>query len=189
MILHTAGFPLNSNISPSYHAVSYILLKNFKLLRNEKWHVFIVLFPLSVLWIVQWTKLLHFVFLFSEHCLCFFFSCRIGLIVICSLLVCAALYMIKLREGIIAAALCIIIIATIAIQVRESFDFEDITTGFMIRQLIDANSLIADRGKFTFFHGQNHTILEELANVSGTERTLPEWPGISQKESQEDLLK
>ena len=82
--------------------------------------------------------------------------------------------MIKPREGIIAAALCIIIIATIAIQVRESVDFEDITTGFMIRQLIDANSLIADRGKFTFFHGRNHTILEELANVSGTERTLPE---------------
>ena len=35
MILHTAGFPFNSNISPSYHAVSYILLKNFKLLRND----------------------------------------------------------------------------------------------------------------------------------------------------------
>ena len=97
--------------------------------------------------------------------------------------------MIKPREGIIAAALCIIIIATIAIQVREPVDFEDITTRFMIRQLIDANSLIADRGKFTFVHGQNHTILEELANVSGTERTLPQWPGISQKESQEDLLK
>ena len=78
--------------------------------------------------------------------------------------------MIKPREGIIAAALCIIKIATIAIQVREPVDFKDIT-GFMIRQLIDANSLIADRGKFTFFHGQNHTILEELANVSGTERT------------------
>ena len=32
---HTAGFPFNSNISPSYHAVSYILPKNFKLLRND----------------------------------------------------------------------------------------------------------------------------------------------------------
>ena len=62
----------------------------------------------------------------------------------------------------------------IAIQVREPVDFEDITTGFMIRQLIDANCLIADRGKFTFVHGQNHTILEELTNVSGTERTLPQ---------------
>ena len=153
-----------------------------------KLHVFIVLFPFSVLWIMQWTKLLHFVFLFSEHCLCFF-SCRIGLIVICSLSVCAALYMIIPSEGIVATALCIIMIATIAIQVREPVDFEDITTGFMIQQLIDANSLIADSGKFTFVHGQYHTILEELANVSGTERTLPQWPGISQKESQEDRLK
>ena len=119
MILHTAGFPFNSNISPSYHAVSYILLKNFKLPRNEKWHVFIVLFPLSVLWIMQWTKLLRFVFL-SESIVFAFFSCRIGLIVICSLLVCAALYMIKPREGIIAAALCIIAtIIAIAIQVRD----------------------------------------------------------------------
>ena len=92
-------------------------------------------------------------------------------------------------EGIVATALCIIMIATIAIQVREPVDFEDITTGFMIKQLIDANSLIADSGKFTFVHGQYHTILEELANVSGTERTLPQWPGISQKESQEDQLK
>ena len=119
-------------------------------------------------------KTASFCFPFQRALSLLFFSCRIGLNVICSLLVCAALYMIKPREGIIAAALCIIIIATIAIQVRESVDFEDITTGFMIRQLIDANSLIADRGKFTFFHGQNHTILEELATVSGTERTLPE---------------
>lgn len=82
--------------------------------------------------------------------------------------------MIKPREGIIAAALCIIIIATIAIQVREPVDFKDITTGFMIQQLIDANSLIADSGKFTFVHGQNHTVLEELGNFSGTERNLPQ---------------
>ena len=77
-------------------------------------------------------------------------------------------------EGIIAAVVCIIICATAAIKNHDPVDFEDITTGFMIQQLIDANSLIADRGKFTFFHGQNHTILEELGNFSGTERTLPQ---------------
>ena len=128
-------------------------------------------------------------FSFSASIVFAFFSCRIGLIVICSLLVCVALYMIKPREGIIAAVVCIIMCATAAIKDRDSVDFEDITTGFMIRQLIDANSLIADRGKFTFVHGQNHTVLEESANVSGTERILPQWPGISQKESQEDPLK
>lgn len=82
--------------------------------------------------------------------------------------------MIKPRAGIIAAVVCIIICATAAIKDRDPVDFEDITTGFMIQQLIDANSLIADSGKFTFVHGQYHTILEELANVSGTERTLPQ---------------
>ena len=119
-------------------------------------------------------------FSFSASVVFAFFSCRIGLIVICSLLVCVALYMIKPRAGIIAAVVCIIICATAAIKDRDPVDFEDITTGFMIRQLIDANSLIADRGKFTFVHGQNHTVLEESANVSGTERMT--W-NISKRES------
>ena len=86
-----------------------------------------------------------------------------------SLLVSVSLYKAQPRQRIIAAAVCMTTIVTIAVQDREPVDFEEITTGFMIWQLIDAKSLIADKGKFPFAHGQNQTTLEELADIAETE--------------------
>ena len=82
---------------------------------------------------------------------------------------CVALFTVQLQQGIFAAAFSSLIIATIALkQLSEPVGLKDITTGFMMRQLIDANRLIADRGKFTFFHGEKRITLEELVNMAET---------------------
>ena len=85
-----------------------------------------------------------------------------------------ALYIASPLLGIIAAVFCFIIIATIVVKDRWPVDSEDINIGFMIRQLIDARSLIAVEGKFAFVHDQYHSIVKEKCVILGTERSLPQ---------------
>lgn len=89
-----------------------------------------------------------------------FYLRGIGLIVFCSFLVSAVLYIFHPSLGIIAAAVCVIIIATIAVKYREPVEFQDITTGFMIQQLIDAGRLVDVGERFEVVYGENHGILQ-----------------------------
>lgn len=84
----------------------------------------------------------------------------ISLIVFCSFLVSTVLYIFHTFLGITAAGVCAIIIATIALRYREPVELQDITTGFMIQQLIDAGRLVDAGEKFEVVRGENHGILQ-----------------------------
>ena len=78
----------------------------------------------------------------------------------CSFLVSTVLYISHPFLGITAAGVCAIIIATIAVRYREPVELQDITTGFMIQQLIDAGTLVDTGEKFEVVRGENHGILQ-----------------------------
>lgn len=107
-------------------------------------------------------------------CLCFvlflflffvFIPRRLGFAVGSSAVVSGALYAVNPPVGILAGVVSTVVNATnVAAIDSNQNDFEDITTGYIVRQLIDAQSLVfTEEGKLAFVRGRNQTILGDAS--------------------------
>ena len=85
---------------------------------------------------------------------------RLAVAATTSVLVSGALYFLHPIAGLLSGVVCTIITSGKAVYEKKYHDFQDVTLGYMIRQLIDAkNLMVTSRNELAFIHNGQVTLL------------------------------